>query len=90
MNEMQSIIMTEDGKLRFRENQIISFLVELAFENGFSLSKIAAMDFSDEDRMQLAQLMGYSVAGYGMLSYVSDESYAKALEMAKAVTESNK
>lgn len=90
MNEMQSIIMTEDGKLRFRENQIISFLVELAFENGFSLSKIAAMDFSDEDRMQLAQLMGYSVAGYGMLSYVSDESYAKALEMAKAVTESSK
>ena len=90
MNEMQSVIMTEDGKLRFRENQIISFLVELAFENGFSLSKIAAMDFSDEDRMQLAQLMGYSVAGYGMLSYVSDESYAKALEMAKAVTESSK
>ena len=87
---MQSVIMTEDGKLRFRENQIISFLVELAFENGFSLSKIAAMDFSDEDRMQLAQLIGYSVAGYGMLSYVSDESYAKALEMAKAITESNK
>jgi hypothetical protein len=82
--------MTEDGKLRFRENQIISFLVELAFENGFSLSKIAAMDFSDEDRMQLAQLIGYSVAGYGMLSYTSDESYARALEMAKAVTESNK
>lgn len=90
MNEMQSVIMTEDGKLRFRENQIISFLVELAFENGFSLSKIAAMDFSDEDRMQLAQLIGYSVAGYGMLSYVSDESYAKALEMTKAITESSK
>jgi len=90
MNEMQSVIMTEDGKLRFRENQIISFLVELAFENGFSLSKIATMDFSDEDRMQLAQLIGYSVAGYGMLSYVSDESYAKALEMVEAITESNK
>lgn len=31
--------------------------------------------------MQLAQLLGYSVSGYGDLPYVSDESYDKAAKM---------
>ncbi len=35
---------------------------------------IAMMNFKDEDRMQLAQLVGYSVSGYGSLDYVTERS----------------
>jgi len=31
-------------------------------------------DFSQEDREQFAQLIGYSLSGFGELSYVSDET----------------
>ena len=31
--------------------------------------------FSIEDREQFAQLIGYSVSGFGDLSYVSDETW---------------
>ncbi|ELY4307208.1 hypothetical protein SMZ19_003863 [Cronobacter sakazakii] len=43
---------------------------------------MALEEFDAEDRMQLAQLIGYSLSGYGSLSYVSDESYARAASMA--------
>jgi hypothetical protein len=42
------------------------------------LGKLMTMDFPQEDREQFAQLMGYSIAGYHELSYVSDESAAQA------------
>lgn len=41
-------------------------------------SPIASVDFSQEDREQFAQLMGYPISGYHELSYVSDESAAEA------------
>lgn len=63
-----------DGVIRFRENKIVRFLAE------GRLNEIAEMDFSPEDRMQLAQLIGYSLSGYGDLSYVTDKDYAKAEE----------
>ena len=31
------------------------------------------MNFSNEDHAEFAELIGYSVSGYGDLSYVSDE-----------------
>ena len=61
----------KDG--RFIKNRIVDFLVD-SLPGG--LNKIAVMDFTNEERMQLAQLIGYSVSGYSSLSYVSDESYA--------------
>ena len=67
--EMQKVV-----KGRFRENKIVSHLLETYTD----MNKIAMMDFSDEDRMQFAQLIGYSVSGYSDLSYVSDESYYAA------------
>ncbi len=36
------------------------------------------MGFSDEDREQFAQLIGYSLNGFGELSYVSEETYEAA------------
>ncbi len=66
-----------EGVTRFRENKIVRWLVD---SRPNSLNEIAMMEFSAEDRMQLAQLIGYSVSGYAELSYVTDKSYQKAVE----------
>ncbi len=65
----------EDGVLRFKKNSIVVFLLD---NGGFDLNKLARMDFSKEDREQFAQLIGYSLSGFGELSYVSDETYSAA------------
>ena len=63
------------GTLRFKKNKIVDFLLEFG---PYDLNKLATMDFTDEDREQLAQLIGYSLSGFGKLSYVSDETYELA------------
>jgi len=70
---MQPIDIFSNGIARFKENKIVSYLSEGRH------NEIAAMDFSDEDRMQFAQLIGYSISGYGDLSYVTNESYDEAM-----------
>jgi hypothetical protein len=78
----QPIILDERGTPRFRANQIILYL----WKSGLlDLNQIAAMDFSDEDRMQLAQLIGYSVSGYGDLPYAHAGSVADADAKASAL-----
>ena len=67
------------GFLRFKANAIVQHL--LSTHLSCDLNKLSRMDFTDEDRMQFAQLIGYSVGGYADLSYVSDESY-EAVEKA--------
>lgn len=49
------------------------------------LDKLMMRNFSQEDREQFAQLMGYSITGYHELSFVSDESAARASTLARAV-----
>lgn len=60
----------KDG--RFIPNRIVEKLLEVA---PIDLNDIAGMDFTNEERMQLAQLIGYSVGGFTDLSYVNDETY---------------
>lgn len=69
---MQPVELRANGLVRFKENKIVAFLAE------GRLNELAAMGFSDEDWMQLAQLIGYSVSGYGELSYVTNRSYWQA------------
>ena len=72
---MQPIEFTKDGVIRFKQNRIIQWL----FESGkLDLNQIAIMPFSDEDRIQLAQLLGYSVDGFGDLSYVDRKTIERA------------
>lgn len=71
---MQNIVMV-DGVARFTENEIVRFLLDAG---QFDMNQIARMNFDDEDRAQFAQLIGYSVSGYGNLSYASAESVAAA------------
>ena len=64
-----------NGILRFKKNAIVDFLTE------GRLNELSAMDFPQEDWEQLAQLIGYSLSGFGDLSYVSDETYETATNM---------
>lgn len=76
---MQPIELDAHGVMRFKDNAIVRKLLDHASPLGMSMNDIALLDVSDEDRMQFAQLIGYSVSGYGSLSYVSDESYEQAV-----------
>lgn len=77
MHPMQNIRVDFDGTIRFQENKIVTYLLEVASKNGCDMNKLAAMDFPDEDRMQFAQLIGYSLSGYAELSYANEDSISK-------------
>jgi len=74
---MQPIVRI-DGVARFKENQIVRWLLDRGDEN---MNTIACMNFSDEDRTQFAQLIGYSVSGAGDLDYFDRDVLAKADEI---------
>ncbi len=63
---------------RFVPNKVVQYLLD---NGGIDMNKIAVQGFPKEDQEQFAQLIGYSLSGYGDLSYVSDESYCAAEEM---------
>ena len=84
-NPVQPLYKTDSGVVRFKPNTIIDYL----FNSGaLDLNKIAAMPFTQDDREQLAQLLGYSLSGFGTLSYVTDETYSLAA-MQSSTTEEN-
>lgn len=72
---MQRIEHDDKGVIRFRSNKIIE---DLFMRGALDLNQIACAKYDEEDRMQLAQLLGYSVSGYGDLSYASRKSVRKA------------
>jgi len=72
---IQHLERDEQGVIRFKENKIVSFLLEAG---PFDMNQIRAMPFDQNDREQFAQLIGYSLDGFGELSYVSNETYEQA------------
>lgn len=72
---MQEIIFDDRGVARFRENEIVSFLLE---HGNHDMNRIASLRVSQADRMQFAQLIGYSVGGFGDLSYADQKVVQKA------------
>ena len=75
---IQPLYIDERGVLRFKANAIVRYLLNVS---GIDLDKLADLPFTDEDRQQFAQLIGYSLSGYGDLSYVSDDAYGIAERM---------
>lgn len=67
-----------NGVLRFKKNHIVNFLAD-----NFGLNKLAVMDFPREDWEQLAQLIGYSLSGFGDLQYVRESTLNAAHRMAE-------
>lgn len=86
---MQPILMSRrpqdaGGVIRFQENKIVSFLLDLCTDRGIAnMNTLAIMNFDDRDREQFAQLIGYSVSGYGELSYVRPSVVALADALAE-------
>ena len=83
LHPTQDMHIDENGTVRFKENKIVSFLLE---NGGFDMNKLAVMDFSQEDRIQFAQLIGYSFGGFSDLSYVTDASYVEAFQQYEEIT----
>lgn len=77
---MQPLYTDERGVLRFKANAIVRYLLDFG---GIDMNKLAVLPFSDEDRQQFAQLIGYSLGGYGDLSYVTADAYGIAERMAE-------
>ena len=76
---IQPIAKDDHDCYRFKANEIVRYLLD----NGpFDMNHLSMQDFSQEDREQFAQLIGYSLSGYGDLSYVRDETYKTAFKMA--------
>lgn len=71
----QPLIQDSKGILRFKENAIVRFLLD---QGPYNLNDLGIIPFSNEDREQFAQLIGYSVSGFADLDYVSDETFDRA------------
>jgi hypothetical protein len=72
---MQPLYRDKRGVVRFRANAIVVYLLD---HGGIDLNELAMLDFTDSDREQFAQLIGYSLDGFSKLSYVSDQTYETA------------
>ena len=71
---IQPLGLDEGGVLRFKENAIVRYLLD----NGpHDMNHLAVQKFSQEDREQFAQLIGYSRSGWSDLSYVRDETWER-------------
>ena len=85
---MQPVGLDNKNRPRFKENKIVRHMLDLLTDRGlFDLNQVARMvgngSFSEEDQIQLAQLIGYSVGGFGELPYVPDDVFEKAEEAAQ-------
>lgn len=80
MKPLQRIYKDATGVARFEANAIVQYLLDAG---PFDMNHLACRSFSEEDQEQFAQLIGYSVSGFGELSYVSDEAYDLAAQQAE-------
>jgi hypothetical protein len=76
---MQPIVRDGEGVIRFKGNAIVNWL----FETGkLNLNEVSALvrrgTFPEEDYVQLTQLLGYSVSGWGDLSTSPPEMVEEA------------
>lgn len=82
---VQPVVMDDHGVHRYKENAIVSYLLDKLPDG---LNTLAMMNvFSDEDFEQLAQLIGYSVSGANDLNFVSDRVAEVGLARSAKLTE---
>ena len=96
---VQPIVTDKHGVTRFKANAIVAYIVDwCARKNGTvgygpdpdgpapDLSEISRMAFSRDDRVQLAQLIGYSLSGFEELGYVESADVHRALRLSSSRT----
>jgi hypothetical protein len=72
---LRPLVIANDGMVRFKPNAACRWLIDEGGRRGLGfMNSLATVEMSAEDRMEFAQLIGYSVGGYSELSYVTDES----------------
>lgn len=76
MKHAHQPMVTEDKVLRFRRNPLVSYLLEVAPVTLNDLAELPGIE--PDDYAHFAQLIGYSVAGWGELDYVGDELWSAA------------
>lgn len=72
---IQPLITDPYGVVRFKKNEIVEFLSKNR------LNELAEMGFSCDDWEQFAQLIGYSLDGFGTLSYASNRVWHEAHQL---------
>lgn len=76
---LQPLEKDAQGVLRFRANALVLHLIE---HGSIDLDQLAQVNAPQEDLAQFEQLIGRSLSGFGELSYVSNETYARDQAMA--------
>lgn len=72
----------DNAVIRFKENGIVRKLVDKCRDAGYSLNEIVCdPETTREDLVQLYQLIGYSLHGYGELQAVTNVDYEAAEAM---------
>lgn len=71
----QPIYLDVDDAPRFKRNAIVRFLQR---RGGYEFDTLHDMNFSTEDWAQFMQLLGYSVCGYGELSFIPSDKIEHA------------
>ena len=74
---IQPVEEDERGIPRFKKNAIVEHLLDKN-TSGMDMNYLAMQNFSQEDREQFAQLIGYSLSGAGDLSYFGKETLVAA------------
>lgn len=89
---MQPVIVDKNGVARFKKNEVVRMLLDLASPKGVDMNTlvVAGDGLPQKDWEQFYQLIGYSLSGYAELSRVSSKSYCKAeAKASKAKSERN-
>ncbi len=67
---IQPTVTDDDGIVRFKRNAIVRYLLDAG---PFGMDDLSLIPFNVEDRVQFAQLIGYSLCGFSELGYVSEK-----------------
>ena len=79
----------DEGVARFKRNSLVCYLLDS--HPMVDMNHLAILpNIPQEDREQFAQLIGYSVSGFGDLSYASAEVVAIADQAVEELTKEGK
>ncbi len=72
----QPLYKDESDTLRFKQNDIIRYLMDAG---SIDFNQLALIPFSSEDRKQFYQLIGYTWSGFQELGFVSLNEYNRVI-----------
>ncbi|MBY0510184.1 MAG: hypothetical protein K2P94_08505 [Rhodospirillaceae bacterium] len=81
------LVWSEDGMLHFQPNAICHWLLETGH---VCMNTISQQGFCDADRAEFAQLIGYSVSGWGELDYVTFKQFRLVQHLAELLPQPSK